>query len=130
MQRFSKKRQAILDCVASTACHPDADWVYAQLKPVYPDMSLGTVYRNLAQLSEAGMIRSMGTIGGHEHFDGKLQPHSHLICKKCAAIVDVEELAMPTGLIREAEACTGGTITGMTLQFSGLCAECSTQNNL
>ena len=45
--RYSKKREAILDAIQSTTCHPSADWVYQTLKPSHPDLSLGTVYRNL-----------------------------------------------------------------------------------
>src|SRR5699024_11189371 len=47
-RKHSRKRDAILDCMRSTTCHPTAEWVYQQLKPVFPDLSLGTVYRNLA----------------------------------------------------------------------------------
>ena len=45
--RYSKKREAILNAIQSTKCHPSADWVYQTLKPEHPDLSLGTVYRNL-----------------------------------------------------------------------------------
>ena len=48
MQKKSRKRDAILACVCSTDTHPTAEWVYTQLKPDIPDLSLGTVYRNLA----------------------------------------------------------------------------------
>ena len=53
IQRFSKKRQAIYDCLAGTTSHPTADWIYHQLHADYPDLSLGTVYRNLTQLKDA-----------------------------------------------------------------------------
>ena len=55
MQRFSKKRAAIYDCLCGTKTHPSADWIYQQLLPEFPDLSLATVYRNLAQLKEAGI---------------------------------------------------------------------------
>ena len=48
IQKKSRKRDAILACVCSTDTHPTAEWVYTQLKPDIPDLSLGTVYRNLA----------------------------------------------------------------------------------
>ena len=47
-KKFSRKREAILTCLHGTTCHPTAEWVYQQLKPQFPDLSLGTVYRNLA----------------------------------------------------------------------------------
>ena len=52
----SRKRDAILACVRSTTAHPTADWVYARLKPEIPDLSLGTVYRNLAMFKREGLI--------------------------------------------------------------------------
>ena len=44
MQKKSRKRDAILACVCSTDTHPTAEWVYTQLKPDIPDLSLGPVY--------------------------------------------------------------------------------------
>ena len=46
-ENFSRKRMAILSALQETTVHPTADWVYAKLKPRYPNLSLGTVYRNL-----------------------------------------------------------------------------------
>ena len=46
-ENFSRKREAIYQTVCDTKVHPTAEWVYEALKPVYPDLSLGTVYRNL-----------------------------------------------------------------------------------
>ena len=43
--RYSRKREAILNAIQSTDCHPSAEWVYQTLKPTHPDLSLGTVYR-------------------------------------------------------------------------------------
>ena len=62
--RYSKKREAILYAIRSTHVHPTAEWVYQTLKPTHPDLSLGTVYRNLTFFREQGMIRSVGVIGG------------------------------------------------------------------
>ena len=52
-QRFSKKREAILQVLRSTVCHPSAKWVFEQIQKQYPDISLATVYRNLRQLAES-----------------------------------------------------------------------------
>ena len=62
-RKHSRKRDAILDCMRNTTCHPTAEWVYQQLKPIYPDLSLGTVYRNLAMFKESGTIQSIGVVG-------------------------------------------------------------------
>lgn len=67
--RYSKKREAILAAIQGTSCHPSAEWIYQQLKPSHPDLSLGTVYRNLIFFQERGDIRSVGVIQGQERFD-------------------------------------------------------------
>ena len=66
-RKHSKKRDAIYECVRSTKTHPSAEWVYSRLKPEIPDLSLGTVYRNLAMFKQEGDIISVGTVGGLEH---------------------------------------------------------------
>ena len=90
-QNFSRKRQAILEALRSTKIHPTAEWVHQTLKNDYPDLSLGTVYRNLAQFKEEGIILSMGVINGQERFDANVSPHSHFICNCCGAVIDIEE---------------------------------------
>ena len=64
IQKKSRKRDAILACVCSTDTHPTAEWVYTQLKPDIPDLSLGTVYRNLAMFRREGIIGSAGVVNG------------------------------------------------------------------
>lgn len=124
MQRYSKKRQAILDCLRSTTSHPTAEWIFTQLKPDYPDLSLATVYRNLGQMKEAGVIQSMGTVRGQERFDANILPHTHAVCTCCGVMVDVMDVPVPTELIAQTERSIGFTVTGMNLLFSGICCEC------
>ncbi len=67
----------------STDTHPTASAVYNEVRKVIPNISLGTVYRNLAALSEEGVILSLSVGDGYEHFDGNSAPHAHLHCKRC-----------------------------------------------
>lgn len=124
MQRYSKKRQAILDCLKSTTEHPSAEWVYERLKTAYPNLSLATVYRNLAQLKEAGLIRSMGTVLGEERFDARIAPHSHAVCTVCGKIVDVEDVSLPAQTVEAVQTATGFSVETSDLQFTGVCREC------
>ena len=87
--RHSKKREAILDAIRSTTCHPSAEWVYQTLKPTHPDLSLGTVYRNLMFFRERGEIQSVGVVKGQERFDALVKPHSHFVCDCCGAVSDL-----------------------------------------
>lgn len=122
--RFSKKRQAIYDCLRATHSHPSADWIYHKLRPDFPDLSLATVYRNLGQLKAAGMIQSLGTVGGQERFDAVVEPHTHFICGGCGAVLDLPQVTVPQSLIAHAEDDSGCNITGTSLRLTGLCPRC------
>ena len=88
MKRFSKRRQCILDNLESRKDHPTADMVYRSVRDQIPNISLGTVYRNLKDLADEGVIISF-TQNGKEHFDGNNHPHMHLCCSVCGKIEDL-----------------------------------------
>ena len=123
-QKHFRKREAILACLRGTTVHPSADWVYAQLKPEIPDLSLGTVYRNLTYFKEQGSIISLGTVNGVERFDGNTKPHVHFICTGCSAVIDLPELAVPQELAESAAMATGGQVSRCSLTFTGTCGQC------
>ena len=122
-QNYSRKREAILQAVRGTTLHPSAEWVYRELKPVFPDLSLGTVYRNLAQFKADGMIVSVGTVAGQERYDADTSPHAHFICRRCGRVLDVELPALED-MDGAVERATGGRVAGHSLSFRGECAEC------
>jgi len=125
MQRYSKNREAILNCLRGTHTHPTAEWIYLQLKEAYPNLSLATVYRNLTALKESGAIRSMGVVNGQERFDAITFQHPHAVCARCGAVIDVPQIQLPPSLIEAVQAETGYTVTETVLQFNGLCAACA-----
>lgn len=120
-----KKRDAILSCLRGTTVHPDAEWVYAQLKPIIPDLSLATVYRNLNYFKERGDIISLGTVAGVERFDGNVTPHVHFICTVCGKIADLEQIEVPQELSDTVSAQTGYLVCGCSLTFTGKCQLCN-----
>ena len=124
MKRFSRKRQSIIDCLRSTREHPNAEWVYEQLKPQYPDLSLGTVYRNLRELTEQGVISSRGVVGEKERFDADCSPHIHAVCRKCGRMVDVEGAVLPESMAQQVDFITDFETEYAEVQFFGLCAAC------
>ncbi len=124
-----RKRDAILTCLRGTTVHPSADWVYSRLKPDFPDLSLGTVYRNLNYFKEQGTIISLGTVNGVERFDGNTAPHVHFICTGCGAVIDLPEIAVPQELSEAAAMCAGGRVNSCSLSFTGLCGHCSKNEN-
>ncbi len=120
-RKHSKKRDAILDCVRSAKCHPSAEWVYAQLKPQIPDLSLGTVYRNLALFKQEGTIGSMGVVDGMERFEGNTAPHAHFVCGHCGSVLDVEGIEPPQELCEKVDC---GAVSQCVLTFHGVCKQC------
>ena len=119
-----KKRDAILACLHATDVHPSAEWVYNRLKPEYPDLSLGTVYRNLTLFKEQGLVTSLGTVEGVERFDGNTKPHVHFVCKDCGSVIDLHHIKIPQGLAEEAEHSVGCQVSFCQLTFSGTCENC------
>ena len=124
-----KKRDAILTCLRSTPEHPSADWIYAKLKPEYPDISLGTVYRNLTLFKQQGIISSLGTVSGVERFDANTDPHVHFVCKGCDSVSDLMQMEIPGSLSSQAQALSGGDVEACSLCFTGLCRECKSKEN-
>ena len=123
-RKHSRKRDAILDCISRTKCHPSAEWVYQQLKPEIPDLSLGTVYRNIAMFKEEGTIQSIGVVNGLERYDFNTEPHTHFICTECGKVLDLDGVDLPAAVISNAETMIGGAVTSYHLQFTGHCSEC------
>ena len=86
--RYSYQREAIKKVVKGTSSHPTADWVYNQTKKIIPKISLGTVYRNLKQLSKDGKINTIYD-GNIARYDWNIESHDHLKCTQCGDLVDV-----------------------------------------
>ena len=131
MERTGKhfrKRDAILTCVRSTTAHPSADWVFEHVKEQVPDISLATVYRNLALFKEQGLIQSLGTVKGVERFDGNTEPHVHFICTGCGAVVDLPQISVPEELNDAVSRSSGGRVDSCQLSFTGLGGECRKLN--
>ena len=119
-----RKRSAILDCLRSTKAHPSAEMLYEMLQKEHPDISLATVYRNLALFKSQGLIQSLGTVGGIERFDGNIQPHVHFICNSCNGVTDLPEIKVPQQLQVTVESATGGRVAECQLSFTGVCQNC------
>ena len=119
-----RKREAILSYLQGTTTHPSAEMVYSQLKQEIPDLSLGTVYRNLAMFKQQGTIASVAVVGGVERFDGETAPHVHFICNDCCSVLDLESVSVPQVLSQGAAAETGGRVDTCQLSFTGLCSKC------
>ncbi len=87
--RSSKQRDAVLNVLRTSYDHPTADMVYERVKEKMPNISLGTVYRNLGQLHNEGIISVVESSDKKVHYEGNLEDHIHFLCKKCDVITDV-----------------------------------------
>ena len=114
MIKRSRQREAIRQCLTGRYDHPTAETVYMSIKDEFPNISLGTVYRNLSLLSDLG-------------FDGNPAPHYHFSCRECGCVMDLD---MPSQeqLNQIAAEQFDGTIENHSILFSGLCPDCKKKN--
>lgn len=128
-RKKSKQRDAILSCLRSRKDHPTADTVYQEIRTTIPNISLGTVYRNLSLLAEDGTILRLSCDGKVDRFDGFTHPHYHFLCKACGCVQDIE-MPYQQQIDDNASAIFEGTITCHSLLFEGRCKNCnSTETN-
>ncbi len=122
--RYSKKRAAILTLLQSTTAHPSAEWLFQRLKPEYPDLSLGTIYRNLTFFQEQGTVKSIGVVDGQERFDGNTSPHCHFICECCGRVIDLHALQVEGMVSAQVGEEYGFSVVRYELNLYGSCDLC------
>ena len=118
--RKSRQRDAILAYVKGSVEHPTADMIYEAVKNEIPNISLGTVYRNLSQLVDEGFITVVETSDKKVHYEGNLNEHVHLLCKNCCNITDVFMKSLVPDVFGE----TGFRIESQKTVYYGICKEC------
>ena len=119
-----RKRSAILSYLQRSRQHPSAETIYTDLKAEIPDLSMGTVYRNLTLFKQQGLAASVATVKGVERFDGNTDPHVHFICTDCDAVIDLHRLHPPDSLSNAAESSIGCKVSTCQLSFTGVCRAC------
>jgi Fur family peroxide stress response transcriptional regulator len=123
MQRETKQREAILRVLRNTRTHPTADWIYEEVKKEIPNISKGTVYRNLSVLREAGQVSELNMDGTVSRFEIKQEIHYHFRCERCGRVIDVDE-PVDRELDKRVANKTGLKISSHQLEFRGLCCDC------
>ena len=117
------QKEAILRVLRGTTSHPTAEWVYGEVRKEISNISLGTVYRNLRQLSERGEILELAFNGDPSRFDSRTDAHCHFVCEKCGQVFDVDE-PVHSELNESVADRTGFQVLNYRLEFSGLCKKC------
>ena len=120
----SKQRDMIKDYLMGRNDHPTADVVYMNVRQQNPNISLGTVYRNLTLLADIGENQRLRMVDGVEHFDSDISPHYHFVCSECGKVIDLEMDSID-GITDIAGRHFGGNITGHVTYFYGSCDQCS-----
>ncbi|MBR4072489.1 MAG: transcriptional repressor [Clostridia bacterium] len=126
MKNYSRQREAILNVLRSTDTHPTAAEVYERVREIIPNISLGTVYRNLDALSASGDILSISVGDGNNHFDGDNSHHLHLNCRFCGKIVDAHFDKTTLDTVAQQKGFTPETLVCVVY---GICSDCKNQNN-
>ena len=122
--KHSRQRDAIWNFIKDSTEHPDAETVYLGVRESYPNISIGTVYRNLMLLTKIGRLRIVDIGDSVLHFDPNLTEHDHFICKKCGRILDLDTGSDHAQIRRRAAGNFGGRIEGYSAYFYGICEKC------
>ena len=121
--KYSRQRESIKACLMARHDHPTADAIYASIREEFPNISLGTVYRNLNLLVELGEIQKLRCGDGADHFDADTRPHYHFMCRECGCIED-----LPMEISQEindlAQEHVHGKIDSHITYFYGVCENC------
>ena len=123
-KRNTVQRALVLETVKELRRHATADEVYDTINKKHPDISRGTVYRNLNLLSDAGEIRKVEMPGGAALYDHLRQEHYHAKCAKCGRVFDVE-MEFISDLEKNIINAHGFEYTGHDIIFKGICLECN-----
>ncbi len=124
--KHSKQRDMIKAFLMSRKDHPTADMVYTNVRQLYPNISLGTVYRNLTLLADIGEIQRLHLGDGMDHFDADTSKHYHFICQSCGNVIDLEMESIES-ITEAASKNFAGHITGHVTHFYGSCESCMKQ---
>ena len=121
LRRYSRQRERIYQAVHASREHPSAQMVYDLLREEMPRLSLGTVYRNLHQMAQEGMLQELD--GPTARFDACLAPHAHIRCTCCGRVMDLSALEEPAPVRSAAQA--GWQVERYSLMLEGICPACA-----
>ena len=109
-KRNTIQRQLVISAVRSLSNHPTAEEVYNRIVLDYPDISKGTVYRNLNSLVDSGLLHRVSVPSSADRYDHMLTKHYHVQCVKCHRFMNVDDLDY--------------RMENHNIVFQGVCPEC------
>lgn len=109
--------------LAQTEEHPDAEYVFRNVKKRIPAISFDTVYRTLRLLHEKGVISRVSSTSDRARFDANMRQHHHFVCEQCGAVHDFYSDKFD-GLTPPSEVSEFGTAASVQVQVRGVCNQC------
>jgi Fe2+ or Zn2+ uptake regulation protein len=123
-ERSTRQRRVILGILSTPDYHPTAEELCREARRLIPKISLGTVYRNLAFLRDAGKVREIRARAGESSRYEAMRPlHAHFHCSACLGVHDVP-LPVPIETILWGDESRVGRVTSLELHVVGLCSGC------
>jgi Fur family transcriptional regulator, peroxide stress response regulator len=123
MRRETKQREAILKLLRNTRSHPTADQIYDEIRKDMPNISKGTVYRNLRVLAEDREVSVLNINGTQNRYEVKQDGHYHFRCEKCRRVFDLDE-PIDKGLDDRIARKNDFIVSCHQTEFRGFCKEC------
>ena len=123
MNRQTKQREAILRLLRSARSHYTADQIYDEVRRELPNISKGTIYRNLKILQQMGLVSELSLNGSLSRFEAKRENHYHFRCERCGKVFDLDE-PVNLELNQRISKKTGFQVTHHQTEFQGLCRDC------
>jgi len=123
VRRNTRQRTAIYRVLKNVKTHPTAREIHQMVAKDKPNISLGTVYRNLSVLESEGLIMRLRTKDKDARFDACTESHAHLFCTKCGYvedIFDITKMDIKSKTLEQADF----QIRYNFLELHGLCAGC------
>ena len=124
MRRDTKQREAVLRILRNTRSHPTADQIYDEVRKDIPNISKGTVYRNLEVLQEDGIITELQINGTQSRYEVKQDNHYHFRCERCGRVFDLDE-PVDKELDERVAKNSGFKVLYHQTEFRGLCRDCT-----
>ena len=117
--RKSKQKDLILEIINNSYNHPTAYMIYEKARDVIPNISLGTVYRNLNNLVLEFKIKRIKMSDNMDRYDRISDFHAHFVCIDCNQIYDLEFKDE-----KFKDNLNGNKVLDYEISFKGICKEC------
>ena len=121
--RMTIQKRIIMEELEKTKKHPTAELLYGEVKKRLPEISIGTVYRNLDILAKDGTAQKLVDSKRKNRFDGNPEIHFHIECSNCGRVDDLPENIAEV-LKKDIDQETGYEVNGYNLYFYGICPDC------